>query len=696
VGAANGLALAGAALILVAAFLPGITLVGASGSVTLWEDGTGWPLVALALALGALTVRASRRGTWSWAALVVGLLAALDALGLARDDALSGLEAGTYVLALGALVTLAGWALGFVREPRAIEGIGPWPQALETLRRARPPDPAPARGRTRPWFHSPAVYSLAIYAVVSLAYFGWPVRDGFDSALIAENVLDPSAFTWFYEWWPHAIVHGHNPFVSQAIFAPEGYNLTWVTSVPGPSLLMAPVTLAFGPVVTYNVIAIAGPALSAWTAFLLCRHVSGRVVPSLLGGYAFGFSPHILRALEGSPTLYLVALVPALALLVLLRLEGRVSERALFAGFAVAVALEFLTSNDVLATMTVFGAVALAAGAALYVEMRPLIIRTAGVIAAGYAAAVVLVSPFIFFMLFREHTTPEQNSPFLANDIVSWIHPDSSLAIATDHGTGPDARKFGGLAYFGIPLLILVAAYLWESRRTRRGRLLAICFGAPLLAGLGHRLIVDGDITSVGTPWSLVDRLPGLHLLVPQRFPLYAFLAAAVMLSIWLARRDALGRWAVALLALAFMVPNVRGSFWNEPLATPAFFTGGDRGGLGAGDNVITIPIIGDNMRWHAESKFRFRIAGGGVGAFPESFTSYPAFNTLITNQVTARSPAQLRRFIRDKRVTAVVASKAHLSPDMRRLLATLGVRPEDTGGVLLYRLDGARAGGGA
>ena len=353
------------------------------------------------------------------------------------------------------------------------------------------------------------------------------------------------------------------------------------------------------------------------------------------------------------------------------------------------VLLEFSTSLDVLATMTIFGAVALAAAAVFLVDLRALILRTAGVVAAGYVLAGVLVSPFVFFMVFHEHTTPEQNSPFLANDLMSWFRPDSSLVVATSHGTDAASRQFGGLAYFGIPLLIVVALYLWENRRRRTGWLLAACFLVPTLAGLGHRLIFDGDITRIGTPWSLVDRLPGLELLIPQRFPLYAFLAAAVMVALWLSSRGSLARWAVALLALAFMVPNVRGDFWNQPVSTPAFFsTDLHRQYLDEDDNVITVPIIGDNMRWQAEAEFDFRIAGGGVGAFPESFTRYPAFNTLISSQLTPDYRAQLRRFIADKGVTAVVLDKGTASPTWLKLFGSLGVRPVDTGGVLLYRLN--------
>ena len=59
---------------------------------------------------------------------------------------------------------------------------------------------------------------------------------------------DPKAFIWCFGWWPYAILHGQNPFVTHAIWAPSGVNLIWTTSVPGLALLFAPLTLIAGPV----------------------------------------------------------------------------------------------------------------------------------------------------------------------------------------------------------------------------------------------------------------------------------------------------------------------------------------------------------------------------------------------------------------------------------------------------------------
>ncbi|HEY7599020.1 MAG TPA: hypothetical protein VH741_03755, partial [Candidatus Limnocylindrales bacterium] len=214
------------------------------------------------------------------------------------------------------------------------------------------------------------------------------------------------------------------------------------------------------------------------------------------------------------------------------------------------------------------------------------------------------------------------------------------------------------------------------------------CFAIPALCGLGHRLTVDGDVTRLGLPWSVVDRLPGIELLVPQRFVLYAFLAAALIVALMLARGPRPASWALGLLAVVAIVPWVGSAYWKAPVHTPAFFATGEyRKHLSSLDNVMPIPIIGDSMRWQAEADFPFKLVGGGVGAFPREYTDYPAFGMLISGQAGPNAAAELRRFVRAKGVTAVVAEEATLGPERRRMLDSLGVRPSSVGGVLLYRL---------
>ncbi len=103
---------------------------------------------------------------------------------------------------------------------------------------------------------------------------------------------DPSQMMWFLVWWPYAVLNGLNPFLTKVVWPPAGVNLAWMTPIPAPSLLASPVTYSLGPVVSYNLLALSAPALSAWSAYCLCAHITRRFLPSFAGGYLYGFSSY--------------------------------------------------------------------------------------------------------------------------------------------------------------------------------------------------------------------------------------------------------------------------------------------------------------------------------------------------------------------------------------------------------------------
>src|SRR5207237_5216621 len=134
----------------------------------------------------------------------------------------------------------------------------------------------------------------------------------------------------------------------------------WATGAPGPSLLLAPITLTAGPVVSYNLLALLAPPLAGTTAYLLCRHITARLWPSVLGGAVFGFSTYEISHVGINPNLELVFLVPLAAHLVLLRTKGLVAPRPFVALLTVVIVLQFLTSVEIFATLAVFGVIGLA------------------------------------------------------------------------------------------------------------------------------------------------------------------------------------------------------------------------------------------------------------------------------------------------------------------------------------------------
>ncbi|MHB1646861.1 MAG: hypothetical protein ACYCSW_10215 [bacterium] len=67
-----------------------------------------------------------------------------------------------------------------------------------------------------------------LYLFIELIYFfNW-------HKFFAGNMFmpsgDPLAYIWSFNWWPWAILHGLNPFITHYVWSPSGYNMTWTTS----------------------------------------------------------------------------------------------------------------------------------------------------------------------------------------------------------------------------------------------------------------------------------------------------------------------------------------------------------------------------------------------------------------------------------------------------------------------------------
>ena len=200
-----------------------------------------------------------------------------------------------------------------------------------------------------------AAGALLLYAGLGGATLARGVLTSPASTTIGDPGSDKTIFMWSFVWWPHALTSGHDPFVSHAVWAPEGIDLSWVTAVPGPSFLVWPLTWAAGPVVTYNVLAVLAPALAAWTAFLLAEWLTGRFWPSLIAGYLFGFSAYEIAQTRGHLNLTLVFLVPLCGLLVVRRFADELTRTRFIVLLALALAFQLLISSEVFTTTILVG-----------------------------------------------------------------------------------------------------------------------------------------------------------------------------------------------------------------------------------------------------------------------------------------------------------------------------------------------------
>jgi hypothetical protein len=161
--------------------------------------------------------------------------------------------------------------------------------------------------------------------------------------------------------------------------------------MPGPALVLAPVTMAANAVASLNVLLLLAPPLAAWASYLLCGRLAHSFWPAVAGGFVFGFSTYEVAQMHGHANLVLVFPVALAAYLMVRRIEGSLGRLAFVALLTLVLAAEFSISTEVILTMTLLGGLALA-GAYVFgpKDGRHGVLATAVLIAASYAATAVL------------------------------------------------------------------------------------------------------------------------------------------------------------------------------------------------------------------------------------------------------------------------------------------------------------------
>lgn len=91
-------------------------------------------------------------------------------------------------------------------------------------------------------------------------------------------------------WLPFAILHGKNIFYSNYQFALHGINMMGTPAYFTQALVMLPITLLFGPVVSTNIAIILGPVVTAFSSYIVYYKITKSRYGSILSGLVLGFS----------------------------------------------------------------------------------------------------------------------------------------------------------------------------------------------------------------------------------------------------------------------------------------------------------------------------------------------------------------------------------------------------------------------
>ncbi len=514
---------------------------------------------------------------------------------------------------------------------------------------------------------------------------------------------------WAFVWWPHALLHGLNPFVTHTIWTPHGANVAVAAQIPAASLLMSPITALFGPIVSYNVLSIAAPVLAGWFTFRLCRYLTARWAPSLIGGYLFGFSSYELGHLLGHLNLVLTFLVPATVHLVLLWLDERVSSRRFVVLLTGIFVIQLGLSTEILTTLVGIGGVTLLL-AYRFSESdrrRRVALLPPRILLAG-AAAALLTAPFLYYAL-TGLPTAKLNwatlNDLTSADLLNYVVPTPLTWIG--HGTvGVFAHSnfSESTAYLGLPVLLIMALFLFTRRREPLAKLLTATLVLLVIASLGpHLHVASPNASSTGAyapsiplPWLFLSHLAGIDHLLAGRVTMYVSLLAAVIVALWLAQpsRQGYRKWVLAGAGVALLIPNLAQRFWDQPIADPVFFANGAyRQYVARGQTALIIPFgaNGNSMLWQAQTGMYFRMPEGYIGlGIPADYVHDPGANDLLDFPSSPSTSIDLARrwpgsFAGRKVATVIVqappvmpldpADQPQRMQQLRNALSSLGLR---------------------
>jgi hypothetical protein len=500
----------------------------------------------------------------------------------------------------------------------------------------------------------------------------------FSSSLFASRQVfsgagaDPELFIWYLKYIPWSLLHGHLPFFTTWIVYPQGANLMWNGSIILPALVMAPITLVFGPVAAWNVLVVVAVATSAWAAYLVLGRFATSAVARLIGGLAYGFSAYMVNQSLGHAHLTIAWYPPVLLLLldmILLRPHRGAGRWKLGVALGLATAAQLLSGEEVLATSAICALVLLLVVAALHPRRAVAALRSA-MPALGIGAAVFAV--LAAYPLKVQFFGPQRVSGLLqpvdvyVTDLANLVVPSSLQEFSTAGARHLSAYFTGGQAaeadaYLGIPLVIAVVVAIWLLRGRR---LMTVVFGSSLIIGvlsLGPRLHVKANEIGPRLPWVVFDHLPVLQNILPVRLMLYVSLGIAVLLAVAIdAAVHMRPRWrgvaaAVAvLLALVPLTPVVPFPVANA--AVPRYFSGdGDARKLPEGTVLMIAPYAYPFRAalWQVESGMRFRMTEGTVFVPGAVFGSEPS---ALRTAMAAIEGAMFMPPLDDAALAAIVA----------------------------------------
>ncbi len=473
---------------------------------------------------------------------------------------------------------------------------------------------------------------VSYFGLSAIPYWGFWTAGG---TRIAGKGGDLSTGAWFLEWVCYAVVHLHNPLVTDWGNYPYGVNGVTNLSMPLLGVLGTPVTLAFGAFVTTTLFFTLAFPLSSLSAYVLISSWVRWRPAAFGGGLLYGFSPYL--AAQGGSHLNLVFVpLPPLIFLVLSQVAAGRARRAWPWGTALALlsAAQFLISAEILVSTVIVGTIGLLIAAAVNrAAARERWRSAARVIGTGSAITALLLAYPLWLLISgpARISGPVQETSLYRGNLLAPLIPDSSMHFRVT-GWLRLANTFSGTTsenglYIGLPLLVVLVAAAIALRHRPVMKVAVLTTLAAFIVSLGSRLTVGRYVwRAVPLPEAALTHIPILDNTIAVRYSLYVMLGAAVMFALTIeALRERLhryGRWpaqaagaSCAVLACLALLPLVPAWPYGARVAQVPRYFSSDLAAVPQRSVAVLYPFpaSGDAipMLWQVAADMRFKSPGG-------------------------------------------------------------------------------------
>ena len=509
-----------------------------------------------------------------------------------------------------------------------------------------------------------------VYFLVSFIYFALPIINHFTTCIIASATNDTTAPLQFLYWWPYSILHGINPFVSQYIWVPTGAPLALTFSISLISIILSPITLMFGYFTTYNIIAILAPVLAAFSTFLLCREFINKFFPSLIGGYIFGFSSYLLGQMIAHIAFILIFPIPLALYFIVKWFKNSLSNKLLIIALTAIFVFEFSSNLEIFATATFFGGLTfLLAFFILNKELKYRFLLLLQNIIISYVLTILIVLPYIFYLVKQWGAYPQIATPpsVFSVDLLNYIFPTkityfgSKIFYQLSQSFHEPFVETG--AYIGLPLIIIIIATTIKFFKNEYIKLISIITILIVVLSFGPKLHIEG-MQLFNMPWLIFMKIPLIKGAMPDRFAMYVFLGAAMIVAFWLEKsvHQNYLKYLAGLIVVLSLLPNLSQGFWHSKIYTPLFFKKGYyKRYIKKNETVVIIPYSnnGLSMAWQVETHMYFRMAGGYVSTEPPyHMITLPWNRILYGGKIGWHYMDYIKCFFNNADVKAIIVAK--------------------------------------